>query len=108
MEQMLQTQEDIQAQLAPANQAPSSNFNTLTVFLAGTVLGVVMGLVFASYLIKIGRIGGKKPMKANKHGQLPAKEFPEIVRQQVSSASMRSGTQATSDHDTKDEHDGLL
>jgi len=28
------------------------------------VLGVVMGLVFASYLIKIGRIGSKKAMKA--------------------------------------------
>ena len=73
------------------------------------MLGTVIGLVFASYLIKIGRIGAKKSAKAKGQAHMPpSKEFPEVVRQQVSSATPRGSTQATSDHDAKDEHDGLL
>ena len=30
------------------------------VFLAGLCLGMVLGLFFASYLVKIGRMGGRK------------------------------------------------
>ena len=41
----------------------ASGTNSFTVFLAGVVLGAVMGLFFASYLVKLGRIGGKKASK---------------------------------------------
>jgi len=66
-------QEDIQQILAPAQHEGSvSSFNSLSIFLAGIVLGTVIGLVFASYLVKIGRIGGRKATKAKGLGGSPS------------------------------------
>ena len=68
----------------------------MTVFLGGLILGVILGLFFASYLVKMGRAsrkGGKTP-------NLPlAKEFTEIVKHNGNeSASLRTGsTQSGSD-----------
>ena len=59
-------------------EAAGAGSQTFTVFLAGLVLGVVMGLFFASYLVKMGRLGGKKGSKPVTLP--PAKEFSEIVK----------------------------
>lgn len=106
---MMSAQEDIQLHLKPAETAPSdSNFNVLSVFLAGIVLGTVFGLVFASYLVKIGRIGGaRKAAKAKGNGLPMSKDFSEVFKKDQG-VSHRTSTQATtSDHDAKDE-DNLL
>jgi len=53
----------------------------LSVFLAGIVLGTVFGLVFASYLVKIGRIGGaRKAAKAKGNGLPMSKDFSEVFK----------------------------
>lgn len=68
-----------------------------------------MGLFFASYLVKLGRLGGKK---GGKQAQMPpvAKEFSEVVKKQSSeNASMRTGsTQSGSDQEAQGEADKLL
>ena len=72
------------------------------------MLGVVVGLFFASYLVKLGRLGGKKP---SKQGLPPSKEFAEIIKRQNSeAASQRTGsTQSGSDHNNgNDETDKFL
>ena len=69
----------------------------------------MFGLVFASYLVKIGRIGGaRKPAKASKGLPMsPTKDFAEVVNRNQGAATHRTqGT--TSDQDGKDENDRLL
>ena len=51
--------------------------NALSIFLAGAVLGLVMGLIFASYLIKIGRIGGFG--KGNAQAAMMGKDTAEVL-----------------------------
>ena len=68
-------------------------------------MGVVMGLFFASYLVKLGRMGVKKGGKPLP----PPKEFTEVAKRQTESASMRTGsTQSGSDLDAKDDTDKFL
>ena len=69
----------------------------MTVFLGGLILGVILGLFFASYLVKMGRLSSRK---SNKAPNLPvAKDFVELVKHSGSDgASMRTGsTQSGSD-----------
>lgn len=43
-------------------------------------MGAVFGLVFASYLVKIGRIGGaRKAQKSKGLNMTPTKEFSDVV-----------------------------
>lgn len=77
-------------------------------FLAGILLGAVFGLVFASYLVKIGRIGGaRKAQKSKGLNMTPTKEFSDVVNKNHS-ANFRTSERPTSDHDAKDEADRLL
>ena len=86
---MVSTQEEIQLQLGPTLNA-AGHTDSFTVFLAGLVLGVVMGLFFASYLVKLVRMGGKK---AAKNPLPPAKDFSSVVKGPASdSASLRTGS----------------
>ena len=57
---IMEAQEGIKMQLTPSLDAAGAGQQTFTVFLAGIVLGAVMGLFFASYLVKLGRMGGIK------------------------------------------------
>ena len=68
----------------------------MTVFLGGLILGVILGLFFASYLVKMGRLS----RKSNKTPNLPmAKDFVELVKHNGGDgASLRTGsTQSGSD-----------
>ena len=93
---------DNQEAHVPVLEIPGSDTtsSTFTTFMSGIILGVVLGLFFASYLVKMGRLGGKK----SKSGMPPAKEFSEIVKHQNkgefdNAASLRTGsTQSGSDH----------
>ncbi len=57
----MESQEELTLHLNPVleNGSPAGE-SSIAVFLAGLVVGVVLGLFFASYLIKLGRAGGKK------------------------------------------------
>ena len=103
---MMESQEELNLQLNPIMEnGAAGQTGSMAVFLAGLVLGIVMGLFFASYLIKLGR-GGKKSGK-----QLPPpKEFSSVVKKQGSeSVSMRTGsTQSGSDNQNEDEADRLI
>jgi hypothetical protein len=59
-----------------------------------------MGLFFASYLVKLGRMGGKRAAK----NPIPlAKEFSSVVKRPAAdSASLRTGSTHSggSDHET--------
>ena len=68
----------------------------MTVFLGGLILGVILGLFFASYLVKMGRLS----RKSNKAPNLPVtKDFVELVKHNGGDgASLRTGsTQSGSD-----------
>jgi len=65
-------------------------------FMSGILLGVILGLFFASYLVKIGRIGGRKA----KNSIPPSKDFIEVVnnKEDFDKATLRTGsTQSGSD-----------
>ena len=75
---------------------PNDQTSSMTVFLGGLILGVILGLFFASYLVKMGRLS----RKSNKAPNLPmAKDFVELVKHNANDgASMRTGsTQSGSD-----------
>ena len=75
--------------MSPANRG-DANLNSLSIFLAGTVLGLVIGLVFASYLIKIGRISGLPGKAMAKHADLQTtKDSVEVVKRQQESVTSR-------------------
>ena len=105
---IIDTQADIQQSLMPALEHKPETGAT-AVFLAGLCLGMVLGLFFASYLVKIGRMGGRKqPAKGEQQQQHSPrdKEFAEIVHKQGSeSASYRTGTTRSngSDHNGDDQ-----
>ena len=68
----------------------------MTVFLGGLILGVILGLFFASYLVKMGRLS----KKSNKAPNIPVtKDFVELVKHNGGDgASLRTGsTQSGSD-----------
>ena len=80
-------------------------------FLAGLVIGVILGLFFASYLIKLGRTGARRNGKQGATGLPPPKEFTTVVKKSGSeSASMRtSSTMSGSDNaNDDDEADRLI
>jgi len=70
MEQIVATQEEIHGKLTPAADT-GAGVGSFTIFLSGLVLGIVMGLFFASYLVKMGRLGAKRGSKPVP----PPKEF---------------------------------
>ena len=80
----------------------------MTVFLGGLILGVILGLFFASYLVKMGRLN----KKSNKAPSLPVnKDFVELVKHNGGDgASLRTGsTQSGSDDpNTANETDKFL
>ena len=48
----------------PALEPKPEQTSTFAVFMAGLILGMVMGLFFASYLVKLGRMGGRSAKSA--------------------------------------------
>ena len=100
MQAVIDSQEDIQKQLDHPMAAPGDSASSGTIFLAGLVLGIVFGLVFASYLIKLGKLGGKRPQKAKASvNGPPVKEFAEIVKHNHDSAQMRTTNNSGSSAD---------
>ena len=87
----MQIQEEIQYSLSPA-QTNDAGLNALSIFLAGAVLGLVMGLIFASYLIKIGRIGGFG--KGSAQAAMMGKDTAEVLSKQQSSAISRKASES--------------
>ena len=61
---MLEYQETIQAKLLPAMQQQESNaMSPIAILFGGLFVGTLIGLVFASYLVKIYRSGTLKAEK---------------------------------------------
>ena len=74
----------------------------LTMFMAGITLGVLIGLFFASYLVKLGRLNGKKGSSEFNYTAATKKfsaDSARDIKHSNSAASVRTGSTRSADSD---------